>query len=164
MKKIITLAVLLLSTSVFAENKIEITIISNSDLTGVASARFLAKKDSFFCKRFSMNDGSPTRISKDRYDNFKAKNGIIDVPAKIKSKCNYERVGGASLSFEIKGKAEPYNVVSVFQGTEEDAGIQTVKCKEIISGPSGKKEKMIACYGDLTTDSEGRVIVEVIKE
>ncbi len=164
MKKIIAMAVLLISTSVFAEKNLEITIISSSDLSGVANARFLAKKDSFFCKRFSMNDGSPTRIAKSRYENFKAKNGIVDVPTKIKSKCKYERVGGASLAFEIKGKAEPYNVVSVFEGNNEDNGIQVVKCKEIISGPSGKKEKMIRCYGDITTDSEGRAIVEVIKE
>jgi len=164
MKKLITLAVMLLSVSAFAEKNIEITIISDSDLTGVASGRFLAKKDSFFCKRFSMNDGSPTRVAKVRYDSFEAKNGEIDVPAKIKSRCKYERVGGASLAFEIKKKAKPYNVVTVFQGTEEDSGIQTVKCKEIISGPSGKKEKMIRCYGDITTDSEGRAIVEVIKE
>ena len=48
MKKIITLAVLLLSTSVFAEKNIEITIISNSDLTGVASGRFFGEERFIF--------------------------------------------------------------------------------------------------------------------
>ena len=164
MKKIIALAVVLVSVSAFAEKNIEITIISDSDLTGVASGRFLAKKDSYFCKRFSLNDGSLALVAKTRYDSFEAKDSEINVPVKIKSRCKYERVGGAALAFEVKNKSKPYNVVTVFQGTEEDSGIQTVKCEEIISGPVGKKEKMIRCYGDVTTNSEGRVIVEVIKE
>ncbi|MCO4793339.1 MAG: hypothetical protein KC493_06500 [Bacteriovoracaceae bacterium] len=164
MKKLIVLITLLASVSAMSNPNIEITIVGDSDLTGTAGGRYLAKKDSFFCREFSMNDGSPTRIQKVRYKYYSAENGIVDVPGKIKSRCMYERIGGASLAFEIKGKAEPYNVVSVFQGGGDDLEEQIVKCKQIISGPSGKKRKMIRCYGDIRTDSEGRAVVTVIKQ
>ena len=158
MKELFIGLTLLTSVSAFAKTDIQITVQTENDLSVVATGTYLATKDSFFCKEFSMNDGSPTRIFKRRYKYFKSKNGVVSIPQSIDSKCNYKRVGGGSLAFEIPGKAEAYNVVSIFEG-EGDLTEQVVNCSEIISGPSNNRRKMISCYGDIRTTNEGKASV-----
>lgn len=162
MKKIILGLIFLASVPVYANTDIKIKVKTDSNLTGVASATYLASKESFFCKEFSMNDGSPRRILKRGYVDFKVKNGVVTIPKSLDSKCKYKRVGGASLAFEIKNKAEPSNVVSIFLG---GGNIQTqiINCKKIMSGPSNDIREMISCYGDVRTTENGEATVLILK-
>ena len=162
MKQIILGLIFLACVPVYANTDIKIKVQTDSNLSVVASATYLASKDSFFCKEFSMNDGSPRRILKRRYVDFKIKNGVVMIPNSLKSKCRYKRVGGASLAFEIKNKAEPSNVVSVFVGGGSTQA-QVINCKEIMSGPSNNIRKMVSCYGDVSTTEDGEATVLVLK-
>lgn len=163
MKKLITIVLALLSSISIASTDIKISVATDNNLSAIASATYIATKNSFFCKELSMNDGSPRRVPKRRYIDFAEAKGVITIPLSITSKCKYKRVGGASLSFEIKGKAEPYNSVSVFLGGGS-LEPQVVNCEQIISGPSNDRRSMIMCFGDLNTTDSGEVSVIVKKD
>ncbi len=162
MKKLLLGLIFLVSAnSSFATTDLSIKVETSSDLVGIASAQYLATKDSFFCREFSMNDGSPTRVPKRLYLTFDAEAGMITIPAAIDSKCDYKRVGGASLHFAVPGVVKAYNVVDVWYGGGTSA-VQEVNCEEVYAGPSGR-EKMILCSGDIKTDENGEATVLVIK-
>ena len=147
------LITLLLSSQAFADD-IVLNVKSDKAYKIGASAQFLASSDSFFCRELSMNDGSPRRIPKRRIKEFEASQSTLVIPFEIKSKCQYQRVSGASLNLSIPGKAQAYNTVSVFYGGG-DLAEQIVNCREILSGPRGD-QPMIYCSGDIQTTDDGR--------
>ncbi len=155
--KTLLLGLALVSTA-HANTDLNITLRIDSDLKAIGSASYVAMKDSFLCTRFSTNEGSPTRIPKRIYKDISANNGKMVIPQSIPSDCDYQRVGGASLSFTTRN-AEPYNVVTVYAGGG-NSSLQEIDCEEMLSGPSGR-QVMIRCDGDVNTNSKGEAFVRV---
>ena len=76
---------LLLTTSLtaFAATDIKVEIRTDSDLTGIAFATYVATRKSFVCREFTWNDGSPTRIPKRRHMSFQVQDDLVTVPEYI---------------------------------------------------------------------------------
>lgn len=146
---------------------IQITILGDSEFTALGIATYQATNEIFSCTKLSWNEGSFSRIPKSISDEIDEKNGIVIIPQTPKTgkqKCEFNLVR-ASLAFQIKNKADPYNVIAI-SGVKKNLQVQEVSCREILSGPSGKS-RMIDCSKKsgpihLETDENGNAAVKII--
>ena len=148
------------SFNLLAQTDITLEVDGPSDLTPVGHGTYRATKNSFFCKEFSWNDGSPRRVLKTKYVEFDSNGSKLSIPAKIKGKCKYKRVKG-SVGFEINGFAKSYNTLDISTG--QNSNENQLKCKQIMSGP-GSNTPMIHCMDQVIRvdhSGNGSIFVEL---
>lgn len=138
-----------------------IFVAAPGGVSAAVTAAYAARKDSHFCTELSWNEGSPVRVPKRIYPEFKAQNGLVTVPAQVDGGCDYAKASEGSLSFSLPGRAEAYNSVALLSGGSSGAE-QSVVCEIIqAGGPSGHSGEMLNCLGDVRLDASGRARVRV---
>lgn len=138
-----------------------ISVTAPGGVGAAVSTAYAARKDSYFCTELSWNEGSPARVPKWIYPEFKAQNGLITVPGHMDGGCDYARASEGSMSFSIPGRAEAYNSVSLLRGGA--SGVEQRVVCEIIQagGPAGHSGEKLNCLGDVRLDASGQARVRV---
>ncbi len=157
MKKLILGLFFTIPLSILAQENIEIKIKTDSDLTGIATATYIATQSGPHCLDFSIDEyGNPQRRTKIKYLKFQETKGLIVIPNYLESRCQFKRVDNISLAFEVINKFKANNAVSVYLG-QGDAEIQIINCQELVYN------NKISCYGDIRTTNAGKATVLVVK-
>lgn len=138
-----------------------IFVAAPGGVSASVTAAYAARKDSHFCTELSWNEGSPVRVPKRIYPEFKAQNGLVTVPAQVDGGCDYAKASEGSLSLSLPGRAEAYNSVALLRGGSSGEE-QSVVCEIIqAGGPAGHSGKMLNCLGDVRLDASGQARVRV---
>lgn len=138
-----------------------IFVTAPGGVSAAVTSAYAARKDSYFCTELSWNEGSPVRVPKRIYPEFKARNGLITVPGSVDGGCDYAKASEGSLSFSLPGRAEAYNSVSLLRGGSSGAE-QSVVCEIIqAGGPAGHSGEKLNCLGDVRLDASGQARVRV---
>lgn len=138
-----------------------IFVTAPGGVSAAVTSAYAARKDSYFCTELSWNEGSPVRVPKRIYPEFKAQNGLITVPGHMDGGCDYAKASEGSLSFSLPGRAEAYNSVSLLRGGSPGKE-QRVVCEVIrAGGPAGQSGEMLNCLGDVRLDASGQARVRV---
>jgi len=138
-----------------------IFVTAPGGVSAAVTAAYAARKDSHFCTELSWNEGSPVRVPKRIYPEFKAQSGLITVPAQMDGGCDYAKASEGSLSFSLPGRAEAYNSVALLRGGSSGVE-QGVVCEVIqAGGPAGHSGEMLNCLGDVRLDASGQARVRV---